>query len=427
MTDTSPLDMDVVVIGGGPAGSTAATMLAERGWRVLLCEKSQHPRFHIGESLLPMNLPILQRLGVLERVAAIGVRKPAADFLSESGGHNRFGFERALHAVADHAYHVRRDQFDQLLFQRAAEAGAHTREQCTVNQVQRQADGRMRVDLSVKDESHSLHCRYVIDASGRDTLLGRQHRLKQAHPRHRSAAIYAHYRGVERRPGEDAGNISIYRLSQGWMWMIPLPDQLMSVGAVCTPEHFKQRQGDLDQFLLDTVCTHAEAGRRMQAAVAANAAEATGNYSYQCSEIAGPGWLMAGDAYAFVDPIFSSGVFLAMHGAEQAAAVVDQSLRQPRREARLQRAYQRRVDSGLRTFSWFIERFTTPVMKELFEHPRNIWQIEQAVISMLSGDVYDNPAVLRRLRAFRMIYRITALMQRWRGPRQPMVKQALAG
>ena len=406
--------MDIVVIGGGPAGCTAATLLAERGWRVLLCEKDQHPRFHIGESLLPLNLPILQRLGVLPQVAAIGVRKPAADFLGDAGQHNRFRFERALNPVADHAYQVRRDQFDQLLFSRAAEAGAQTLQQCRVANVQRESNGDMRVQLRAADGERSLSCRYVIDASGRDTLLGRQHQLKTAHPRHRSAALYAHYRGVERRPGEDAGNISIYRLAQGWMWMIPLPEGLMSVGAVGSPDYFKQRRGDLDQFLLDTINAHPEAARRMRSAEAATATEATGNYSYLCKQIAGPGWVMAGDAYAFLDPIFSSGVFLAMHSAERAAELVDQCLRAPQREARLQQAYRRHIDAGLRTFSWFIERFTTPVMRELFENPSNLWQMEQAVISMLSGDVFDNRPVLRRLRGFRLIYRFTAIIQRWR-------------
>jgi flavin-dependent dehydrogenase len=202
------------------------------------------------------------------------------------------------------------------------------------------------------------------------------------------------------------------------MWMIPLPDDVMSVGAVCRPEYWKTRRGDLSEFLLETICSHADARARMAAAERVSEPEATGNYSYLCRQIAGHGWVMAGDAYAFVDPIFSSGVFLAMHGAERAAELVDAVLREPAREAALQRAYRRRVDHGIGVFSWFIERFTTPVMRELFAYPRNIWQIEQAVIAMLAGNVFDDRAVLRRLRAFRVIYAATALLQRLRGERR---------
>ena len=146
--------------------------------------------------------------------------------------------------------------------------------------------------------------------------------------------------------------------------------------------------------------------------------QATGNYSYACREIGGRGWLLVGDAYAFVDPIFSSGVFLAMDSAARAADLVDQTLRDPKQETRLQREYRRRLDRGLGEFTWFIERFNTPVMRELFQNPRNTWQVEQAVIAMLAGDVFDNRPVLKRLRVFRLIYAITALRLRLRGPRK---------
>jgi flavin-dependent dehydrogenase len=123
----------------------------------------------------------------------------------------------------------------------------------------------------------------------------------------------------------------------------------------------------------------------------------------------GPGWVMVGDAYAFVDPVFSSGVYLGMNSAEMAAQVVDTALREPAREAAEQRAMEKRLKRGLKHFQWFIYRFTTPVMRHLFNHPRNVWQVEQAVISMLAGDVFDNRKVLRRLRLFRMIYVFTAM------------------
>ena len=148
---------------------------------------------------------------------------------------------------------------------------------------------------------------------------------------------------------------------------------------------------------------------RMQHAQRVAPVHVTGNYSYTCAAMHGPGWVMVGDAYAFVDPVFSSGVYLGMNSAEQAAAVVDGALREPAREAALQRAMSLRRTRGLKHFQWFIYRFTTPVMRHLFNHPSNFYQVEQAVISMLAGDVFDHPAVLRRLRVFRAIYALTAL------------------
>lgn len=412
MTVPAPGDSDVLVIGGGPAGSTAATLLARRGWSVQLLEKARHPRFHIGESLLPMNLPVLERLGVIDAVERIGVKKLAADFPAGSGDYGSFRFARALDARRNHAFQVRRSEFDELLFRNAAANGVAAFEEATALDVVREPDGRHAVRVKHAGAEHVLRARYVVDASGRDTLMGKQLGLKRANPRHRSAAMFAHWRGVARRPGEDAGNITIYRLPHGWMWMIPLQGDVMSVGAVCTPEYFKTRRGGLDDFLRDTLFAHDEARARMAQAEQVGEVEATGNYSYACRAIAGPGWVMAGDAYAFVDPIFSSGVFLAMHGAENAAELVDAALREPAREAALQRAYRKRIDGGIAQFSWFIERFTQPTMAWLFQHPRNTWQVEQAVISLLAGDVFDNPRVLRRLRMFRVIHALTWL-RRW--------------
>jgi flavin-dependent dehydrogenase len=401
---------DVLIAGGGPAGSTAATLLARAGWKVVMLEKAAHPRFHIGESLLPMNMPILDRLGALDKVRAIGVEKLGADFPTDGGHYNVFHFDRALRPGSGYAFQVKREDFDRVLFEHAREAGADARENTRVTQVEFGDDGRPAlVHASGPAGAYTLRPRLLLDATGRDTLIGSALKLKQRNRKHQSAAVYSHFRGVSRRPGEDAGNVTIYRHSHGWMWFIPLRDDVMSIGAVCSPEYLKERGGDSEGFLMRTIASVPEAAERMTASERCAPVHATGNYTYDCTRMYGPGWLLIGDAYTFVDPMFSSGVFLAMHSAEQGAHAVDAALREPAREAALFRAMQKPFDAGLDEFKWFIYRFTTPTMKQLFASPRDFLGVERAVVSMLAGDVFDARPVLWRLRIFRLIYAIAAL------------------
>jgi flavin-dependent dehydrogenase len=410
MSSVETIRCDVLVAGGGPAGAAVATLLARRGLQVQLVEREVHPRFHIGESLLPMNRPILERLGALEKIEAIGLRKFGADFPSgDARVYYTFKFARSLQPTADYAWQVRRDQFDEVLFRHAAQSGAHTREATRVQNVRCGSDG-VRADLMAADGTTvSIEARYFVDASGRDTLLGAQMGLKKKHSTHQSAALFAHFRGALRRPGEDQGNISVYRFAHGWVWMIPLPDGLMSVGAVCWPDYLKQRRGRGAEFLIETLRAIPNVWERLAEAEIVGNFHVTGNYSYTCEPISGPRWLLAGDAIAFVDPIFSSGVYLAMDSAEQAAEVVAAALREPAREAALQKQYARHVRKGLRLFSWFIFRFTSPAMAQMFANPRNACRIEEAVISMLAGDVYRDGGIRWRLFLFRMFYRLTSL------------------
>jgi flavin-dependent dehydrogenase len=428
MMQTTAESCDVAVIGGGPGGSTAAILLAKRGYKVIALEKARHPRFHIGESLLPMNLPVFERLGVLDKVRALGVFKPGADFEADNErGYNTFAFARAIGNSPPHAYQVWRQDFDKMLYDHARESGADAREGHEVLKVEQVSPRETRLDVRTDEgRAYGIRARYVVDASGRDAFLSAKKKLRRKNNEHQSAAIFGHFRGATLRPGEDAGNISVYRFEHGWMWMIPLPQGVMSIGAVCRPEYLKQRKGRTAEFLLETL--HASPGlkARMEHAELIGEVRVTGNYSYDSAQMGGPGWVLVGDAFAFLDPVFSSGVYLAMSGAEQAAAVVDAALREPRREAGLLRKLEKRQRAGMARFSFFIYRFNGPVMAQMFRQPRNSWQLEQGVISMLAGDLFDTPKVLRRLRLFKLVYIIAGLRdwRRWRAEHKYRLAQA---
>jgi flavin-dependent dehydrogenase len=422
---------DVVVIGGGPAGSTAAAMLARRGHKVIALEKAHHPRFHIGESLLPMNLPLFERLGVLEKVRALGVFKPGADFEADNErGYNTYAFARALGKSPPHAYQVWRQDFDKMLYEHARNCGADAREGHEVVSMDQQAPRESKITVHTEEgRDYVIAARYVVDASGRDAFLSAKKRLRRKNDVHQSAAIFAHFHGAVRRAGGDAGNISIYSFEHGWMWMIPLPDGVMSVGAVCRPDYLKQRKGRTVEFLLDTVKRSPAMWRRLEhAELIGNEVRVTGNYSYDSTQMGGPGWVLIGDAFAFLDPVFSSGVYLAMSGAEQAVEVVDSALRDPARETALLRRLEKRQRAGMARFSFFIYRFNGPVMRQMFRQPRNTWQLEQGVISMLAGDLFDTPKVLWRLRLFKLVYAICGLRdwRRWRDEHRYRLAQARA-
>src|SRR5271154_1595430 len=195
----APEECDVAVIGGGPAGSTAAALLARRGYKVILLEKAHHPRFHIGESLLPMNLPLLERLGVLDKVQAMGVFKPGADFEADNErGYNTFAFKRAIGNSPPYAYQVWRQDFDKMLFDHARATGADAREGHEVVSVEQVNSRRSNVEVRTDDgHSYWITAHYVVDATGRDTFLSSKKRLRRKNIAHQSAAIFGHFRGAE--------------------------------------------------------------------------------------------------------------------------------------------------------------------------------------------------------------------------------------
>jgi len=407
---------DVLVVGGGPAGSTIAALLAEKGWRVTLLEKAHHPRFHIGESLLPMNLPILERLGVLEAVRSIGMIKHAAEFVSDrhTGHQQVFRFSKALNNQYPYAFEVRRSEFDHVLLRNSVAKGVDVHEGVQVHDVNFQDAGPVTVHASRRDGTPcEWRAGYVVDASGRDTLISRKMGWKKKNSKHNSAAVFGHFDHVQRRGGEDEGNISIYWFKHGWFWMIPLRDGTMSVGAVCWPEYLRTRRTSLAGFFFETIALCPGVSGRMQDACLQGSVQATGNFSYTSKHLYRKRCLLVGDSGGFIDPVFSSGVFLAMNAACLGAAAVDGALRNPAAETALMRQYQKTVQRGLRTMSWFIYRFTSPVLQRMFMQPSNRFRMEQAVISMLSGDVFSKSPVRYSLAMFKCFYYLFVVSE-WR-------------
>ncbi len=406
---------DIAIIGGGPGGCTAGALLAQKGWRVLLLEKDRHPRFHIGESLLPLNLPLFEQLGCAPAIEKVGLIKHSVQFHSaEHQASQTFAFADAWDGVPKYAYQVRRSEFDHALFQHARARGVDMIENCRASDVCFETD-RVRVEATCDDgRTIRANARYLIDATGRDTFMASRLGMKRKNPKHTSAALYGHFRGARRNIGDAEGDIEIYWFAHGWMWFIPLVDGTTSVGAVCWPYYLKTRDTDPSTFFLRTLQTLCPPlWERVKDATLIEPATATGNYSYTSERMAGDRYVMIGDAFAFVDPVFSSGVYLAMKSAQLAAGVVDSALRDPAAAPRLNRAFERRVRRGLKTFTWMIYRMTSPIMRNLIMNPRNIFDVQRAVISFLAGDVYNSGPVRRRVMVFRGIYYLSAL-KHWR-------------
>ena len=403
---------DVLLIGGGPAGSTAATLLAERGYGVTLLENARHPRFHIGESLLPANLPLFEKLGIRAEVEAIGMPKWGAEFVSPWHEHSQtFEFADAWDKSMPHAYQVRRSEFDEILIRNAGRKGANVIEGCRVRDVEFLPNGEGAIVRADHDDgrSETWQCRFLIDASGRDTFLGNRFKAKHRNPKHNSSSLYAHFSGARRHEGKKEGHITIFWFEHGWFWFIPLADSITSVGAVIWPYHLKTRKKPVKGFFLDLIALCPALAERLRSAELVSDVEATGNFSYTCDRTHGTNWLLLGDAYAFIDPVFSSGVMLAMNSAFAGADAVDTCLRQPERAPQALKEFDQVMKHGPKEFSWFIYRVTNPTMRDLFMAPRNFFRVKEALLSVLAGDIFGKTPIWGSLRVFKAIYYVVSL------------------
>ena len=401
-----PTTCDVLVVGGGPAGSTISALLAEQGWNVHVLEKDSHPRFHIGESLLPQSIPMLKRLGVLSEVEKIGLAKYGAEMVSHRFGRSQmFYFAKAFDESQPYAFEVKRSEFDAILANNAVAKGVHFHEGVRAQRVEFRSGQTSVVHTEDRGgQARTWEARFIVDASGRDTFLSGQLGGKHRSAKHGSAAIFAHFEGVVRLSGMDEGNITAGWLNDGWCWLIPFKDGTMSVGIVCHPDYIKSRNVPLDQFLMDTLRQSPPIAKRMEKARPLTSTYAAANFSYRRETMCGDGYLMIGDAFAFIDPVFSSGVHLALNSGTIGAGVVDAYLRRSSDYPVRQKQFERAVRRGIDTFSWFIHRFNQPAFQALFVSTRRPPKIERAVLSLLAGDVFSQSKARFPLFLFKVVY-----------------------
>ncbi len=375
---------DVVVVGAGPGGSTVAALLASKGHRVCVLEKDAFPRFRIGESLLPACLPVLERLEIETTPDTFVLKRGAVFVCEETDREKQFCFAEALPGCPEHAWHVERSRFDLLLRDNARERGAEVRHGQAVADVRWDDDA-----VRVRTASGSLSARYLIDASGQGRFLARRMNGVEHDTRFGATSVYTHFESVSQEAYDSLGpnfEIRILLRPDGWGWVIPLPERRLSVGLV---SRNKLQHEDLEPLLDGPLVERLTRGAtRLQTHIA-------GNFSYTNTSPSGARYATVGDATCFLDPIFSSGVTLALRGAAALADILAPALDAGCEHVpELMSDHVAQMDRSHRTFAGLIHRFYHTTFAQSFflgEMPE--FEMRRGVMSVLAGDVWreDNP------------------------------------
>lgn len=379
-------DFDVVVAGGGPAGCTAATLLAQHGYSVLLLEKGRHPRFHIGESMLPYSEPVIRRLGL--DWSEGNVFKAGAVFIDETSGQDMF-FQ--LSGQAQRAYQVERAEFDRKLFDNALAHGVDARMESQVTEVEYGPMG-----VQVMAEGRHYHARYFVDATGRSALMGRRARNIERIDTLGRFALYSHFGPIQGALADElytTGNIWILMVDIGWLWVIPMSERRVSIGLVVRNK--KPSGMDQETLFWRYVTASPRLARLLQGAAQLWPVRSEANFSYLNRRRYGQRYISIGDAAGFLDPVFSSGVFLALTGAARAADRIHQGMMDGcEADPNLHRPDDEAHATGFYTMYAFVERFYhSDLIHNVFFEAHRDAAIKQAISELLAGNLWsgENP------------------------------------
>jgi 1H-pyrrole-2-carbonyl-[peptidyl-carrier protein] chlorinase len=416
----SDVDFDIGIIGGGPAGSTIASYLSKAGLSCVILESAVFPRPHVGESLIPATTPVLQDIGALQKVDAAGFpRKYGAAWTSAADSKipaMGFNLSRGFSAAEvlfkerdqenvnqDYTYHVDRGQFDLLLLQHAESLGATVYEGVRVQRAE-MSDECPRIFFMMGRREVGLRVRMVVDASGRDTFLGRQFRLKVADPVFNQYAIHSWFDGLDRSalatdPKQtDYIFIHFLPITDTWVWQIPITETVTSVGVVTQKQHFTTARQDWDGFFWNSVSSRPELAEALRQSQRIRPFRPEGDYSYSMRAICGDQWLLVGDAARFVDPIFSSGVSVAMNSARLASYDILAAAEKGDFSKASFSTFDGKLRKAVRNWYEFIGIYyrLNILFTAFVADPR--YRID--VLKMLQGDVYDDeePAALTKMR-----------------------------
>ena len=389
---------DTIVIGGGPAGSTVATLVAEQGHRVLLLERTTTPQFKIGESLIPATYWTFKRLGMLEKLRASHFpQKYSVQFYSRSGkASNPFYFFQTNPHDSAVTWQVLRSEFDQMLLDNAKEKGVEIRRGIGVREVLFEGDTATGVvTQNVDGTRETLNATVIVDSTGQRSLIGRQLSLNTTEPNLKMASLFTHYEGGHRDGGIDEGATLILHTEEkdSWFWSIPLPYNRTSIGVVGELDYLLQNRRDADgklnaqKIFNEELAKCAPLQQRLEGANQLFPIQSTKDFSYRASRIAGNNWVLVGDAFGFLDPVYSTGLFLALKSGEMAADVIIEAFhKNDFSEAQLG-SFGPAFVKGMEAFRKLVYAFYTKEFsfaRFLSEYPEH----QGGIVDILSGDVF---------------------------------------